>query len=85
MEQIAVLKMKVPRQQLVDLGFIEVIKNLFMLQVSKSIKYFRDYRNEIQNSYAYCNGERYDHKFLAIHKVAIRVEKASIENLMSYT
>ena len=73
MEQISVMQMQIPTKQLIELGFIEVKKGLFLKNTSDNIKLWRDYRKEKPVSYAYQSNKTIDHTLFkeiqAINKI----------------
>ena len=67
--------MIIPKQQLNDLGFIEIQENLFVNELQGGIKLYRDYRNEPPVSYAYKGSNRINHKFIRQYQTICKIEK----------
>ena len=53
--------MAIPREQLADLGFIEVKSRLFAKHISQDLILYRDYRTDFPSTYAYLKNQRVDH------------------------
>jgi len=74
--------MIIPKEQLNDLGFIEIQENLFVNELQGGIKLYRDYRNDIPVSYAYKGSNRINHKFIKSYQVICKIEKEMAEMIV---
>ncbi len=52
----------IPKQQLEELGFIELQDNLFIKALGDGVSLYRDYRGPQPSTYAYKRGKTIDHK-----------------------
>jgi len=67
--------MIIPKEQLNDLGFIEIKENLFMNELPGGIKLYRDYRNEPPVSYAYRGSDKINYKFIREYQTITKIER----------
>ncbi len=68
--------MAIPKQQLEELGFIEIKKDFFIKALGDGISIYRDYRNPHPVTYAYKQGKPIDHKQFKEVKAIEVIEKS---------
>ena len=76
--------MEICRKQLVDLGFIQVTKDLYMKELPVGIQIFRDYRNGFKKSYAYKNKEKLNPKLFKELRAIEIIEERMAGSLSLY-
>jgi len=76
--------MKIPLEQLKDLGFMEVKPGLFLKSIGNSVKFWRDYRHETPQSYAYFYDKPVRPEKFKEHKALEKIEARLNEKLEGY-
>jgi len=74
----------IPKEHLEAMGFIEIATDLYMKDLGKGTKIYRDYRNQSSESYAYRQNQKLPTELFKELKAIEKIEKMFSGTLLDF-